>query len=355
MIIAIDETGSFSTGSKDRNFFIAVHLRQRKTLYKLKRQHFTEWEGSLPKVLRNPKGEIKSSSLSDDQLTDFARRVVCTHYRVGITPFTVRPSVNTESVIEKHRQVALTGIREGAKEYSCLGKPSLAQLYDEFGNWLKKLNYSQYLKVYILGECLAAALVNTVGHAVTGGYDEELPRMQFLIDRDLIKEQRHNLFWHELLRNHLYHASKKNPLPILDKWKTKGHPFLEKYTRHGRMDFNELFWKHCTFVSSHEHFEVRIADAVNTIVSRYFNKRQCRNAYALIRQCFLRDMKITEVIFNDFDIEAWNYNPDDNPWKKLASQELLTTVSESPNNSGAEHNGQAEQINSADAKSRAAD
>ena len=112
MIIAIDETGSFSTGSKDRSFFIAVHLRQRKTLYKLKRQHFTEWEGSLPKVLKNPKGEIKSSSLSDDQLTDFARRVVCTHYRVGITPFTVRPSVNTASVIGKHRQVALTGIRE---------------------------------------------------------------------------------------------------------------------------------------------------------------------------------------------------------------------------------------------------
>jgi hypothetical protein len=89
-------------------------------------------------------------------------------------------------VVEKHRQVALTGICEGAKEYACLGRPSLAQLYDEFEHWLKKLNYSQYLKVYILGECLAAALVNTVGHAVTGGYDEELPRMQFLIDRDFI-------------------------------------------------------------------------------------------------------------------------------------------------------------------------
>ena len=186
-----------------------------------------------------------------------------------------------------------------------MGKPASAQFYDEFGHWLKKLNYSQYLKVYILGECLAAALVNTVGHAVTGGYDEEeLPRIQFLIDQDFIKEQRPNAFWRELLRNHLYHASKENPLPILGRWKTKGHPFLEKYTSHGRLNFNELFWKHCTFVFSHEHFEIRIADAVNTILSRYFNKRQCRNAYALIRQCFLRDRKVNEVILNDFDIEA---------------------------------------------------
>jgi hypothetical protein len=69
MIIAIDESGSFSIDSRYRSFFIAVHLRQRKTFYKLKCQQFKEWENSLPKVLKNPKGEIKSSSLSDDQLT----------------------------------------------------------------------------------------------------------------------------------------------------------------------------------------------------------------------------------------------------------------------------------------------
>jgi hypothetical protein len=195
----------------------------------------------------------------------------------------------------------------------------MAQLYDEFGHWLKKLSYPQYLKVYILGECLAAALGNTVGHAVAGGYDEELLRMQFLIDRDFIKEPRPNVFWHELLRNHLYHTSKVNPLPILDRWEAKGHPFLDKYMRNGRMNFSELFWKHCAFASSHEHFEIRIADAVNTIVSRYFNNRQCRNAFTLVRQCFLRDRKITEVILNDFDLEAWQYNPDDNPWKNLPS------------------------------------
>ncbi len=322
MVIAIDESGTFAASLTDRSFFIAVHIRQRKALYKLKHRQFTEWEGSLPKALKNPKGEIKSSLLSDDQLTEFARSVVCASYSIGITPFTVRPSDNSESVIEKHRQIALTGIREGAKEYASLGKPDLAQLYDEFGHWLKKLSYPQYLKTRILGECIAAAMVNTVGHAVTGRYDAELPRMKFLIDRDFIKEPRPNVFWHELLRNQLYHASKKNPLPVLDKWETKGHPFLEKYTRNGRLNFNDLFWKQCTFVSSHEHFEIRIADAVNTIVSRYFNRRQCRNVYALVRQCFLRDGKITQLVLDDFDIGAWRYDPDDNPWRMLPNNTL---------------------------------
>jgi hypothetical protein len=338
MIIAIDESGSFGAGLRDRSFFIAVHIRQRKTLYKLKRQQFVEWEGSLPKALKNPKGEIKSSALSDDQLTDFARRVICAHYSVGITPFTVRPSDNSESVIEKHRQVALIGICESAKEYARLEKPRLAQLYNEFGHWLKKLSYPQYLKIFVLGECLATAMVNTVGHAISGGYDTELPRMQFLIDRDFIKEPRPNVFWRQLLRHQLYYASKENPLPILKRWITKGHPFLEKYTRNGELNFNEIFSKYCTFVPSHEHFEVRIADAVNTIVSRYFNKRQCRNAYELVQQCFLQNRKIIQVVHNDFDLEAWHYDPNDNPWKTLPFQELLATGSEPSHGSQAEHN-----------------
>lgn len=143
MIIAVDESGAFSTDSQDRSFFISVHIRQRKTLYRLKKRQFFDWEESLPKRLKNSKGEIKSSSMSDQQLTDFARRVACSNKPIGVTPFAIRPSHNPESVIAKHRHVHLTGIREGAKEYAEMGKVQLAQLYDEFGHWLKKLSYPQ--------------------------------------------------------------------------------------------------------------------------------------------------------------------------------------------------------------------
>jgi hypothetical protein len=328
VVIAIDESGSFPAGSKERHFFAAVHLRQRKTLYKLKQRQFTQWEATLPRSLKNAKGEIKSAGLSDDQLADFARKVMCAAYYVGVTPFSIRPADNPGTVLEKHRAVALIGIKEGVKGYTALGRNGVARTYEDFGNWLKKLNYPHYLKVLILGECLAAAMVNTIGHAVTGGFDEELTRMRFLIDRDFIMEPRHNVFWHELLRNQLYDASKTNPIPLLDKWKKKGHPFLEKYTRNGRLDFNELFGKHLEFVASHEHFEIRIADAVNTVLSRFFNQRRCTSAYRLLCSCFLRDGKVRQLVLNDFDLATYRYDPNDNPWGKMPTPALERTGGE---------------------------
>ena len=88
-----------------------------------------------------------------------------------ITPSAIRPTDNPDTIIDKHREVQLIGIEEGVKEYNALGRVSQARTYQEFGNWLKKLSYAQYLKVFVLGECMAAALVNTVGHSVSGGYD----------------------------------------------------------------------------------------------------------------------------------------------------------------------------------------
>ena len=199
-----------------------------------------------------------------------------------------------------------------------LGRPeSSAKLYDDFGNWLEKLSYVQYLKIRVLGDCISTALANTIGHSITGGYDDELTRIKFMIDRDFIKEPHHNIFWHEFLRNQLYYHSINNPLPLLDKWKNKGHPFIDKYGRNGYINLREIFWKQCAFLSSHDNFEIRIADAVNTILTRHFNKRQCHQAYSFVRKCFLKDKKITEMILNDFNLDDCQYNPADNPWRKL--------------------------------------
>jgi hypothetical protein len=218
MIIAIDESGSFGANSTELNFFIAVHIRQRKTLYKSKVYQFTNWEHSLPKsVKRTSKGEIKSSSLSNEQLTEFARNVVCAPHHVGITPWAVNPMDNPAAVVDKHRAVKLTGIRNGVKEYAALGRQDLAKTYDRFGDWLKKLSYNKYIKIIMLHECMSDALVNTIGRAIIGQYDEELLRIRFLIDEDFIRGPDLSLFWHELLRSNFYHASRENPVPILDR------------------------------------------------------------------------------------------------------------------------------------------
>jgi hypothetical protein len=318
MIIAIDETGSFGVDSSNRSFFVAVHIRQRKTLYKEKRYQFDQWEKSLPRSLKNSKGEIKSSSLSDDQLTEFARNVVCAHYHIGITPYCIRPSKNPDTIVEKHRKANLIGIRGSAQEMRELRRPeSSASLYDDFGNWIERLSYAQYLKIRVLGDCIFTALANTIGHSITEGYDDELIRIKFMIDKDFIKERQHNIFWHEFLRNQLYDHSQKYPLPLLDKWEDKGHPFLEKYGGNGYLNLRELFWKQCSFVSSHDNFEIRIADAVNTIITRCLNRQECHQAYLLVRKYFLKDKKIREMLLHDFNLDNLRYNPAENPWRNL--------------------------------------
>lgn len=318
MIIAIDESGSFAARSSDRHFFVAAHVRQRKTLYKLKRQQFLSWERDLPRSLKNPKGEIKGSALSDEQLAEFAREVVCSAYYVGITPFAIRPSENPEAIIEKYRTVMVRSIEAGHDLYFKQGKKDLARTYDEFSHWVRKLSYAQILKIILLGDCIAAALVNAVGHAMTGKYDYELPNLRFLIDRDFIREPRPDLFWHEILRNQLWHISKNNPMRLLDKWEKEGHPFLDKFRPKGYLDFNELFRKQCSFVNSHETFEVRIADLINTILARYCNGRGCREAYRLVRGCFLHRGRITQLILNDFNLAEWRYDPTGGPFAKHA-------------------------------------
>ena len=209
MVIAIDESGSFEERSQVRHFFAAVHLRQRRTLYKVKQAQFFDWEGTLAPSLKNARGEIKGAVLSDDELLKFAHGVMCAHPYVGITPFSIRPADNPKIIVDKHRAIQLQGIREGAKEYSAEDKPAMAKRYQEFGNWFQKLSYVQYLKIVVLGECITAAMVNTIGHSIIGHYEEELTRMRFQIDRDFIKAPVHNWFWHEVLRNQLYNSNRR--------------------------------------------------------------------------------------------------------------------------------------------------
>src|SRR5688572_21301840 len=114
MIIAIDESGSFEPASTKLNFFVAAHIRQRKTLYKTKRDLFASWVASLPRSLKNAKGEIKSSSLSDQQLEDFVAKIMITRPYIGITPVAIRPSDNPPAIVEKHRSIQMIGIREGS-------------------------------------------------------------------------------------------------------------------------------------------------------------------------------------------------------------------------------------------------
>src|ERR1700737_2244498 len=173
MVIAIDESGSFGSESPLYNFFVAVHIRQRKTLYEQKRRQFDQWENKLPRSLKDNKGEFKGSALSDGQLAEFVRRVIRAHYLVRITPVTIRATDNPITVVDKHREVVLIGVRDGTQFYSEHGRVGPARTYEEFGNWLQNLGYSHFVKLLVLGHCITRARVDSIGHSVSARYDRE--------------------------------------------------------------------------------------------------------------------------------------------------------------------------------------
>ena len=109
MLVAIDESGSFGATTAGRNFFVAIHLRQSEQLLKQKHAQFVAWERTLPRSLKDSKGEFKGSALSDAQLLDFAGHIFGRAPAVGITPVAIRPSAHSAEVIAKHRHVALVG------------------------------------------------------------------------------------------------------------------------------------------------------------------------------------------------------------------------------------------------------
>ena len=106
MIIAIDETGDSNESSERLNLFIAIQIRQRKTLYRQKHDEFHSWEASIDRSLKNHKGEIKTSSLSDDQLFDFARQVMAGAVPVGPRTLGTHPQSmagSTDDVAKENR------------------------------------------------------------------------------------------------------------------------------------------------------------------------------------------------------------------------------------------------------------
>jgi hypothetical protein len=276
---------------------------------------FEQWESKLPRSLKDNKGEFKGSALSDEQLADFACSVIRAHYFVRITPVAFRATDNPAAIVEKHRAIALIGVRDGTKFYSEQGRVGVARTTEELGNWMQNLSYPHFVKILTLGHCITRAMVNAIGHSVSARYHrDELPRLRFLIDRDFIKQPRHDVFWHEVLRNQLYANSLTDPIPMLDTWEKTGHPFVELYTREdGETDYNKLFWNNCTFGFSHQHFEIRMADIVATILYRFLNKKGCAEAYKLVRTCFARDRSIFGISLNDVDLENYRYDRNNNP------------------------------------------
>lgn len=314
MIIAIDETGDFNPISNKINLFVGVHIRQEAKFYNKKIEQFNKWESSVPNNLKDHKGEIKSSKLSDEFLYTFTKDVVATEPQIGITPVGIVPNQNPKHINEKHKSIQLAGINNGVLEYQKLGKPELAHTYKQFANWFRKISFTQYYKITLLGKCVFNCLRDSIIHSILNGYDHELVDLKYKIDQIFLKGLEQNSFWHELMRNQLLQFSEKEPLPCIVEWEKEKHPFYQKYHSKGYYVMNDLFIKNLNFVKSHNNFEVRIADTVCTIIHRFWNEEQNKNLYHIIKYFFNADGHIPCLLLNDFDFNYKIGQLGDNPW-----------------------------------------
>jgi len=314
MIIAIDESGDFRPDSNNINFFVAIHIQQLKGALETRKELFNKWEKSVPNKFKNSKGEIKGSSLTEELLRTFMEQVLFAEPYPLFTGIGLVPTENSLETVSKHKTINLVGINDGILNYKKLGHDKPANFYRDFANWLRNLNYQKYLKIFTLGNCIHEALRSSVGHAISGGFDDELVHLRLKIDRDFIKGRQPIAFWSELLRNQLYHLSVTEPIPLLNTWKETGHPFLTLYYKDGDLDFNRLYRECCDFVLSEEHFEIRVVDIVTTILSRYYNRKKCLKHFDLLKHFHTGNHVLKIINLKDFSFEDHFDRLPPNPW-----------------------------------------
>jgi hypothetical protein len=286
MILALDETGDFRIDSHAPHFFVAVQIRAGKEA------QFAAWESAIPRRHKGAVGEFKGATLPEDYLAGFVRDVLEAEPVIRITPVGLVPAMHKPGTVEQHKNYSLATVNDSQIQISRAGNAKLAKQVAEMASWLRRMSLPLYLKASAMFSCIAYALRDTVGHAIAGGYDLELPPLEFKIDRDFVRDRTQQVYWGQFLRTHMKTVMVgENALVSLDAWEKTGHPFRDLYARtlpNGRRvwDLTALFRDRCRFLDSKRHFELRVADLVAAILRRYHSRRDCRAIYPNVVELF---------------------------------------------------------------------
>jgi len=70
----------------------------------------------------------------------------------------------------------------------------------------------------------------------------------------------------------------KTAVPVLDVWKRENHPINEiSESIEGMIAIKKIFRQNSNFYDSQDHWEIRLADIVGTILHRYQNRGVCEH------------------------------------------------------------------------------
>jgi hypothetical protein len=291
LVVAIDEAGDFRADSDRDHFFVAAIVRPGKE------EQYRRWEHGVPGKERKD-GEVKGGYLSDDRLHDFVREVLAAEPRVRIVRIAIQPSLHEPGVIAKHQTDSVALAEAKATEFERSGHRRAALEVRGHARWLAAMKQGQYLKVALQTMCVARSLSHTVAHAISGGYDFELPTLRYKIDRGLIDDDPvKRRYWRRMVAMQARRLPEDERVVSLDTWEVTGHPFLDLYRAGPEgpegWNFGPLFNNRCDFLGSLEHYEIRIADIVASIHRSYFgtNRKERKSVYERIARAGLFTFK----------------------------------------------------------------
>ena len=273
MHIGIDDVGSFS-GRGGRAFVSAAFVRPGRR--EETRELLRSWEKGIPPQFRAAGGEVKGHRVSEESLTQFVDDVMLrSDPPIRYECVGVELGPKTFSAVTGQRRHTAEQFRAGIERYREQGDEfhKIANRYANMLGWWEKLTDEQLLQLLMLNHVIPAALNFAIGWSTANRFDVELGDLRFKLDEGFLStSEEKKLFWKDMLRSHLWQATKtRGGLITIKEWKDD-HPFLKTFVARdlgdGRVELTPEFRERLDFYKSHETFEIRLADIIGSIVRR---------------------------------------------------------------------------------------
>ena len=273
MHIGIDDIGSFAEGS-GRAFVAAAVIRPGHS--DAARALLRSWEKALPPECRSPGGEVKGHLVSESALHAFVDEVMlkadppvrfeCVGVDLGPETFTA---------IRGQKSHTSEQMRTGIEQYRSQGRDfhKIANRYENMLGWWEKLSESQVLQLIMLTHVIPTIVNFAICWSAANGFDDELGDLRIKLDEGFLSTSpEKKVFWKDMLRSHLWQATKtEGGLVTFKEW-PEDHPFLRAFFERdlgdGRVELTPEFKSRIDFYKSHETFEVRLADIIGAVVRR---------------------------------------------------------------------------------------
>lgn len=285
MIIGVDESGDFRSGS--RGLFVGVFIRPRDRAEVT--ETFRSWERRARKSL-GLQNELKGHAITDPWAHSLIQNVLAPRRRhpIRYLAFAVDVSNGNRSAMDVQRELFIESYTQWAEDSRRRGNSRAASSIERHTEWVRARPYSHLLRLVTLGTIVMTLLEWALPQAILGGFDDELEHMQVLIDHGYVT--RDDLpRWRELLRNAIINESRIHPLPILDTWPSD-HPFLRRFVDSGsngatllKPAFREVIDFHDSVATP----EVRIADILAGLVCRKTIAGDNLHSYSSLRRLSL--------------------------------------------------------------------